>query len=147
MNNVKIEKINETTYEDGTVWIGYSVGDKTGYEISTIVKQNSNIDDLTKFVNKFEEVNNIFVNKPTVDSCGEFLAKIINDCRESDNEMWFVEFEDLEDIHGIAFEAHDQFLEDLDERIVDLGLQGYINTNEDGCAVTVYGGVITKFLF
>lgn len=147
MVEVLIEKVNETTYEDGTVWIGYTVGDKLGYEISSLIKSDCNLKDLEETVNRFKEIKDIFVNKPIVSDCGEFLAEIINDCRQSDNEMWFVEYEDLEEVHNIAPNCQEQFLKDIDNRISELGLDDYIKVHEDGCAVTVYGGVITKFLF
>ncbi len=38
-------------------------------------------------------------------------------------------------------------LENLKQEVTNLKLDDYIRFNEDNCPITVYGGVITKFIF
>ena len=83
--------------------------------------------------------------KPILEeTCSPYLASIIQDCLQSENEMWFVEDDDEE------FEELNQdenFLPNLELEVKKLGLEYYIRFEEDDCHITVYGGVITKFLF
>ena len=116
---MKILGISETTYDDNSYWITYEINGNVGYEI---VHQ-----------------------KPILDeACSPYLASIIKDCLQSENEMWFVEDDDEE------FEELNQdenFLPNLELEVKKLGLEDYIRFEEDDCHITVYGGVITKFLF
>lgn len=145
MEKIVVNNIMATTYEDGTCWVEYKVGDKLGYIISDKITEKDSFDELGVKFNKI--IKDQLTGKPDISSCGEFLAGIIEDCRQSDNEMWFVETEDLEDVHCIDPENQEKFLEDLEEDIKRLGLSEYIRVKEDCNAVTVYGGVITMFLF
>ena len=61
--------------------------------------------------------------------------------------MWFVEWEDLEEILSNDEGDIKSFLAILKDEVEKLELSDYIKFEEDGVAITVYGGVITKFLF
>ena len=145
MVKVVVNNIMETSYGDGSCWVEYRVGDKLGYLLSETNTEKDSFDGLSDELN--ELAKDQLINKPDISSCGEFLSGIIEECRQSDNEMWFVETEDLEDIHSIDTDKQEKFLEDLEKDIEGYGLSEYIKVNDDGIPVTVYGGVITKFLF
>lgn len=132
MCKVNIKRVMPTSYEDGTWWIEYVVNDRLGYEISDCNSASHLKEDS-------------LVNKPVIDICSDFLKNIIEECRESENEMWFVEQTDLNDF--VHFDEQEQFLKELQEEVQSLGLEEYITFFEDDAVVTVYGGVITRFLF
>lgn len=132
MCRVQIKRIMPTSYEDGTWWIEYAINDRYGYEISNY---NS--------ASHLKEDN--LINKPVIDVCSDFLKYIIEECRESENEMWFVEQTDLNDF--VHFDEQKDFIENLRDEVQSLGLEEYITFYEDEAVVTVYGGVITEFLF
>ena len=142
MKNIEIFRIMDTTYEDNTSWIEYRVNDSFGYEIIDGEEQEHNKEQIEKVFNGIEPINDMLANKKSINKCSDFLRTIIEECRQSDNEMWFVEYEDLEDI-----ENKEEFILKLDDEIFELELGDYITINEDGVAITVYGGVITQFLF
>ena len=142
MKNIEIFRIMDTTYEDNTSWIEYRVNDSFGYEIIDGEEQEHSKEQIGKVFNGIESINDMLANKKSINKCSDFLRTIIEECRQSDNEMWFVEYEDLEDI-----ENKEEFILKLDDEIFELELGDYITINEDGVAITVYGGVITQFLF
>ena len=142
MKNIEIFRIMDTTYEDNTSWIEYRVNDKFGYEIIDGEEQEHNKEQIEKVFNGIEPINDMLANKKSINKCSDFLRTIIEECRQSDNEMWFVEYEDLEDI-----EDKEKFLLGIEDEVMMLGLQDYIRFHEDEAAITVYGGVITQFLF
>ncbi|HBJ1651322.1 hypothetical protein FDA33_10060 [Clostridium botulinum] len=129
MPKVIITNISKTTYDNETYWIEYKVNDKFGYEISSEDRE-------FKF-------NDKFINKKDLSICSSYLKSIINKCLESDNEMFFEEYEDFNKI----ISGDNTFLDKLKKEIAALGIQDVIIFDEDGCAITVYGEVITRFLF
>ena len=130
----KIFRVMETTYEDGTSWVEYICNGKYGYEIIEDIKE----------IKRFNEIQ--ISNKPNLNICSNYLAEIIEECRQSENEMWFVEWKDLEEILSSDESYIKSFLDVLKDEVVKLELSDYIKFEEDGGAITVYGGVITKFL-
>ena len=142
MKNIEIFRIMDTTYEDNTTWIEYRVNDSFGYEIIDGEEQEHSKEQIEKVFNGIESINDMLANKKSINKCSDFLRTIIEECRQSDNEMWFVEYEDLEDI-----EDKEKFLLAIEDEVMMLGLQDYIKFYEDEAAITVYGGVITQFLF
>ena len=147
MKEIKVERIMETSYEDGTNWVEYKIGNRWGYEITEEVAEGD--EGIYQSWIDSEKVNTKnLVEKINIENCSIYLAEIIENCRQSDNEMWFVEFEDLEEVVGTTEEdVIENFLLELQEETIKLGIEDYVNFNEDDCAITVYGGVITKFLF
>lgn len=130
-----IHSIIDTTYYDGSLWVEYLVGEHFGYEIT----YNDYKDNDPAALNEWSMER--LINKPHVSVCSDYLARLIENTRQSDNEMWFVEYEDVNPNEA------DQLVEDLEKEVEKLGLQGYVTFHEDGCLITVFGGVITKFLF
>lgn len=116
---MKILGITQTTYDDNSVWITYETNGKVGYEL---VETKPNLKE----------------------ACSPYLASIIMDCLQSENEMWFVEDDD-EEFNELC--EDENFLPDLYAEVQRLGLDDYIRFGEDGCHITVYGGIITRFLF
>lgn len=128
---ITIDRIMETTYEDETSWVEYTVNDRYAYEI---IEGTDEDEVMTKFLNleptKLE-------NKIKLKECSELMQDIVEECRGSENEMWFVDEDEISE----------KEVEELEKEITALGLEGYITTWEDGCAITVYGGALTKFIF
>jgi hypothetical protein len=147
MGNIKVQRIMETTFEDGTVWVEYRIldKDKVGYMISNKITTQDSVESVEKKLN--ELVSDQLSDKPLHDDYEEPIKSLILECLQSENEMWFVEFEDLEEDFDVPENLHDDYLDRLDEDIEKVGLSDYIKIKEDGCAITVYGGVITMCLF
>lgn len=156
MKNIKITGIMETSYEDGSYWVEYSVEGKLGYEIITPNEKDdfNNGDEgyyngvfkecLERAYNTIEALNKTATEKFYNVCCGEYLSELIENCRQSDNEMWFVEYDELkEDVEDGKIKS----TEELIDVVGILGLNEYIKFDEDDCAITIYGGVITKLLF
>lgn len=136
---VTVERIMSTSYDDGTSWSEYSTPIGLGYEITTEYEEGEEC--------KVKIDPEKLTNKKSIYQCSNYLGKIIEQCRQSDNDMWFVEWEDLQEEISLDKEVQEDFLDELNTEIEKLGLKDYVKTYEDDCAVTVYGGVITEFLF
>lgn len=145
-HKIEVKQIMDTSYEDGSCWIEYLLDEMFyGYIHSDDIS-----DDLEELEEGMEEevqgwidcekINpaNLFM-KRTIDSILPELAKLIEECRQSDNDMWFVEYEDVEE--------QNLDVEKIEKEVERLGLEGYVTFDENDCAITVYGGVITQFLF
>lgn len=144
MENVIINDIFKTTYDNQTCWVSYSVSDKVGYEI--INKRNQdNIERLQLLCNTNKRLNGKYTIKNYLSVCSNYLQEIINECLHSENEMYFVEYEDLDEV--VSSSERDSFINNLKLEAAYLDIQDYVRFNEDGCAITVYGGLITLFLF
>ena len=143
---IKITCVDETTYEDGSVWIEYNYNGKYGYEISYEYQDgdiNAIMSDIKNGFIKIDGEKNInvtdLINKPDVEMNSSYLAKIINSCRQSQNEMWFVEYDD-EELEEISVEK-------LEDEVYNSGLYDYFDFDNGDYAIAVFGGVSTKFLF
>lgn len=145
---IKVDRIMETTYEDGTNWVEYRTPQGNfGYEITEDYEEGDE-EELEREINDDEITYNGMLDKKHISQCSDYLAEIIEECRQSDNEMWYVDFEDLkEDLEIDDEEIIKKYLLELQEEIDKLNLNGYVNTYDSGFAIVVYGGVITKFLF
>ena len=147
MKNIEIFRIMDTTYEDNTSWIEYRVNDSFGYEIIDGEEQEHSKEQIEKVFNGIESINDMLANKKSINKCSDFLRTIIEECRQSDNEMWFVEIEDIAEEVGEYVINQKLFIEGIQEEVCNLKLGDYIKFFEDGAVITVYGGVITQFLF
>lgn len=127
--------ITDTTYYDGSLWVEYLVDEQFGYEIT----YNDYKDDDATSLNEWSMER--LINKPHVNVCSEYLGRLIEKTRQSDNEMCFVEYEDIDP------NQLDELISNLEKEVEKLGIEDYVTFYEDGCPITVYGGVITKFLF
>ena len=145
---LKIEYIMDTTYEDGSVWVGYTINGNWGYEISysyqdtqdDLEKINSDIQNGFLKIDDNEKISvENLINKPSLEICSSDLKELIEHCSQSENEMWFVEYDDLE---------HDGYdLEKLEDEVYNLNINDYFEFDNSDAAITVFGGVSTKFLF
>ena len=148
MKNIEIRRITETSYGDSTCWIEYLVKNEDGYnfnlgyEITDKVTDESPISEVEDAVNNDPERLNKLSSKPLFSTCSDYLELLIKECMESENEMWFVEYEDMEDL-----EVTQEMLDSLAEEVAGMDLKLYVVVDDGECAVTVYGGIITKFLF
>ncbi|UYZ38999.1 hypothetical protein OD350_29365 (plasmid) [Clostridium beijerinckii] len=138
---IKIRKINQTSYKNETSWLSYEVEGKTGYEI--VNEHHLGKEKRIEFLcNKNEKLYNKYADKNDISICSSYLQYIINMCLQSENEIFFVEYEDLE-----ALEYNDTILLGVKQEVVDLNIQDVITFDEDECAITVGGQVLTRFLF
>lgn len=130
IKKLEVTQIEYTTYEDGSCWIHYKIDDeKFGYALADVDKLNEPFNDIKKLI-----------QKPNVEICSEQLKRLVYECLQSENEMWYVDEEDME-YYGYNLDA-------LEDEIDKLNISQYIEINEDDCdIITVYGGIITKFLF
>lgn len=142
---IMIDSITETTYEDGTCWIQYSeeISNKVGYIITDNVTKNTSQKLIEDLINTDETLLNRCLGKPYYkDVCSEYLAMLIEECLQSQDEMWYVDYEDMEEL-----EVTQEMLEDLKRETGRLGIRDHISIDDSEYAVCLYGGVITKFLF
>lgn len=138
---ITITSIDKTTYEDGTHWINYTYKNAKGEEYLgielTSSYQKGDEKELQDIIDG-EKVNTKYMmDKPLVKETVKVFKDLLINTLHSDNEMWFVEYGELseEEIKLVEKEA---------ERF---NVQDYVKFDEDDCAVTIYGGIITKFLF
>ncbi|WP_315074443.1 hypothetical protein [uncultured Clostridium sp.] len=141
---IKINEIYNTTYRNGTSWLSYNCMGKTGYEIIN-ERNQSEKQRLQELCNRSGYLNKKLTNKNIIDVCSSYLQYIINKCLESEEEMYFVEAESLNGL--IPEDEQASFLDTLIEEVVNLKIKDFIKFDEDGFAITVYGGVLTQFLF
>lgn len=132
---IKLKEIAETTFENGTSWIEYEWKGKTGYILTEEYHEGDEEKAQAWLIDNLVEA----VGKPSLEACSEYMAELIKNCRQSDNEMWFVEYEELEE-EGFDLEA-------LENEAEKLGLSFYFEFDNGDCAIAVFGGIITKFLF
>ena len=78
-------------------------------------------------------------NMIELESLSPYLQKIIMECMSSDNEMWFVEYDDKE-INELII-SNPYMLSELEYEVWNFGLDDVIRFGEDDCYITVYGGV------
>lgn len=146
MKNIKINRIMETTYEDGTCWIEYEVKIENkpyfGYVITDKVTEETPINEVEDAINNDPKILSELVSKPLISTCSDYLELLVEECRQSENEMWFVDYEDMEDL-----EVTQEMLDSLAEEVAGKDLSLYVVVDDKEYAVTVYGGTITKFLF
>lgn len=132
---IELNEITETTFENGTSWIEYEWKGKTGYILTEEYHEGDEEKAQAWLIENLVET----AGKPFLEVCSEDMAELIEDCRQSENEMWFIEYEDLEE-KGFDLEA-------LENEAEKLGLSFYFEFDNGDCAITVFGGVITRFLF
>ena len=135
-NLVKVERIMETSYENNTCWIEYRVGENLGYEISEGLQEGDE-EMLQSWIDDEKFNVSAMAEKKNISECSKYLAEIIEECRESENEMWFVEEDEITEEEAMK----------ISDEVERLGIEDYVRFYEDGCAITIYGGVITRFLF
>lgn len=140
----EIKYIVETNFGDDTSWIVYSVGDKIGYELT---EYGCSKEEVQQEIDCSYEKLVKLIRKNSILKCSDYLRGIIEECSRSDNEMWFVEFDELEKMLSNSDDDIKRFINRIAEEVESLGIEDYIKFYEDDCAITVYGGVATQFLF
>lgn len=144
MKKIIVMNIMDTDYEDGTVWVEYDVYGNLSYRQTDkftdddIEKAQKEIDDAQNDVNQDRNLYAEIAYKPHISICSPYLAEIIEECRCSDNNMWYVDEGEMPDYVD---------KEELEKEIDKLGLWNYVSVDYDGYDVVVFGGVVTKFRF
>lgn len=123
-----IKKITETTFENNTYWVEYCTHDYTSYEIV----ENNDIEYCTKLISS-KSIN----NKINIISCNPLVANLVNECLSSDNEMLYIEYDEITN----------EKLDIIIEEVIKLNLSDLITFDENDCAITVYGEILTRFFF
>ena len=137
MERIKINNIFETIYANNTCWLSYDVNGRTGYDI--IDEKHIGDESRIQFLcNKYKKLNEKYAKKNIITVCSSYLQSIIEACLQSDNEIYFVEYEDIQD---------NLLLSQLKDEVVNLNIHDVGTFDEDGCAITVAGEVLTRFLF
>lgn len=150
MLKLEINSIDETTFEDGSYWLSYTVYTENGrecgyfgYETVLNVDDEKNLRDCFKtLIETDSEISRLMIeklsNKPYVNNvCSNELCEIVRECHGSDNEMYYVEYDDMDE---------ETVLKIRDE-VEKLGIEDHFSFGDNDCWITVYGGVITDFLF
>lgn len=133
---IKVTGIFETSYEDGSYWIEYLVGNRQAYEITNKLKDGDE-EKLQKLIDGKAFDTSVLVNKKDVNECCDILRDVVYDCKHSENDMWFLDEGELEQ----------EQIDELMKAVDDMELHEYIEVDTDTGEVTVYGGAITKFIF
>lgn len=142
---IMITGLTETSFENDTSWLCYSYKNYYGYEI---VKNNGmSEEDYQMLCNSNATFYRTMTKKPLLTDCSPYLQEIILECSQSENEMWFVEWEDLDALDLDTMEEKKNFLATLQEEIRELGIGDDIEIDTDDTAIIVYGGVLEEFLF
>lgn len=143
-------RVEETTYEDGSYWITYDLTDNIySYELFTPTEIdptfNPQTDDVTPLAERYLQSLNpaTLANKPQLETCSDFMQDLINETKQSQNEMWYVDPEMAED-DGIT----DEKIEELQQEIEQLGIENYFEFGDGSLGedvIIVFGGAITRF--
>lgn len=134
----KINLLREflTSYEDGSRWLEYTIDGRYAYEVL------EKSDELTK-----EDLELRALEKIDINNCSSNLKRYILECLESENEMFFLEFEDAAADAAATGEDTEIYLQELYNEIVNLKISEYVEFTEDDAALVLYGGIITRFIF
>lgn len=162
MKKIEVLRVMETSYENGSYWIEYMVNGLYGYEIIYDIQNIEQIKSDKEIIKRIDnariyyqrlfntdtELNKKLTSKRKLSSCDSELKHYISECLESENEMWYITEEDLEEEFGNNQEAINNYIEKLQEEAKRLGVDEYVEVYENSDDVVVfYGGIITQFLF
>lgn len=130
-DDIKLLGKMKTELKENSIWICYSYNKKIS---NIIVDSNCSENKIFELIKaKKEELINFNDLSP-------YLKLIVSECMQSDNEMWFVEFDD-EYYINMNEATNGLFEEKLKKEVEKLNLQDYITFDENDCFITVYGGV------
>lgn len=162
MKKIEVLRVMETSYEDGSYWIEYMVNELYGYEIVYDIQNIEQIKSDKEIIKRIDnariyyqrlfntdtELNKKLTSKRKLSSCDSELKHYISECLESENEMWYITEEDLEEEFGNNQEAKDNYIKKIQEEAKKVGVSEYVEVYENSDDVVVfYGGIITQFLF
>lgn len=123
-----IKRITETTFENNTYWVEYYINGYVTYELV----ENNDIDYCTKLISN-KNIN----DKINILYCHPLIANLVNECLSSENEMLYVEYDEITD----------EKLNIILKEVIKLNLSDIVTFDENDCAITLYGEIITRFLF
>ena len=133
-NGVTFLNSCETSYEDGSYWVEYSIGTGNNYSIEGEEDEDKETLKLRLMGLGTEKLT----NKIFLKNCSKKLQEIIGDCLSSDNDTWFIEEEEITQ----------EELKNIEEEITKLGLDDCIVVYEEEITpVIIYGETITKFIY
>ena len=131
MKDLRIKYVIETSYEDSTWWVGYSIG--AIHSIALIQAENK-----LEAINETIAIYDTLSDKKDLEECSDLLKELILECNASDNDMLYVENDD------ISKEKIDQ----LQKEVSNLGLENYVDFyTEDETPIIIYGGIATEFKY
>ena len=126
-NNITILSVEETSYENSTYWITYKIGNKYSYEVVTGANEAEAKREFLKIDFK------LLTDKPNINECSPETKEGVYECGFSENEMYFIDEPEAEELGAI--------IKDVEK----LNLYKYIEASEE--EVIFYGGIITKFVY
>ncbi|MBQ3422507.1 MAG: hypothetical protein IJH34_12805 [Romboutsia sp.] len=130
MKDLRIKYVMETSYEDSTYWVGYSINNLHSI---ALVEADNNLEAINETVAIYDTV----ADKKSLEVCSDLLRGLILECSASDNDMLYVDEDEITD----------KEVKQLQEEISNLGLGGYVEFYNNDTSVTFYGGIITEFSF
>lgn len=111
-----------------------------------LVQKESHLESVKKYLEIEYDKPEILAklsSKPHVSVCGENLEYLIEECRQSDNEMWYIDKDMFK-----SKEEKDEFINEISSFVSKLNLENYVVFNIDNYnVITIFGGILTKFLF
>lgn len=119
---------------DGYYVMEYRFKGKTGYKCTIGDSRDLSSYDIDELI-----------NKPHISECCPYLQTLIKETLSTDNGMVFVEDDDEDYLNYIK--DNPDGLDDLSVEVDKFDLDLCLRFDEDDCPITVYGGIITKFLF
>lgn len=141
---ISITNISQTSYDDNTSWVTYVT--KKGYKGVILCSSDYNKEQISDTLNILTDYKEYLINKPHIKETGDFLQKIFSELLSSENDILFLQENYISDsdnkIEDIFFK-----LISLDKDIKKFNLEKCFSFFEDGDIITVYGGLLSKFLF
>lgn len=129
MKDLRIKYVIETSYEDSTWWVGYSIG--AIHSIALIQAENK-----LEAINETIAIYDTLSDKKDLKECSDLLQTLILECNASDNDMLYVSCISEESIN------------ELQKEVLKLGLENYVEFYaEDETPIIIYGGIATEFKY
>lgn len=137
----KIERIGyiDTSYADGSKWFNYKCSKGYGYDY--VAENCKHFEEILES----ENYNARMIKKPHISSLSKYLSSIIKEVSRCESDMLFIE-EDDEDLLK-EINNNPNFINSLKREIEKFSLDKCILFDENECAITVYGSIITNVLF
>jgi len=132
---LEIEHYAKTTLQENSHWIMYRCEDgKKTLKSWLIVSDEASDEEIEQQISAHISKRGGVGKFPNINELQDFLMESIIACHNSDNEMLFVEQEDMGDLGRYN-------LADIEDCIGQHKLGEYLRLGEDGAFLTVYGGV------
>jgi len=132
MKNFKINSIRETSYEDNSWWVNYSIDGINSIELKEGDTKEEVINEMLS--RSYSQL----ICKRSFNECSDYLRDLIFKCYGTEEETLYISNEEI---------TKEQ-IKKLQEEVLNLGLTDYVDFYEhDDFAVIIYGGIITEFKF